>query len=246
MTLSDFSLGVCPSIVLGNPDSEKILVFIAGFPDDEQSGWGPVLPILEKQNNCRMICMCMPGFSNNSPLLKPWGYSMPEILCMINNTINFYVPDEKKKVNLIIHDWGAIYGYIYQNHFPDRVDKIVSLDVGLIGGISSLPLRYIPVLLIYQIWFAVAYIISQTLSVGLGQIVFRLFHFVPGFLRPSSEATPRPRHELHVHMGYLYYHFWRAFIFNRSRLLTGRFPTCPLLFIVRKSTFSDLYSYIIF
>ena len=235
-------LRCCPSMEFGNPMSQNILVFIAGFPDDEVSSSAPIITILSKKQNCRLICLCMPDLNSTLIDPKPWGYELKEVLHMIHSTIAVHVPDEKTKVSLIIHDWGAFFGYAFQNHYPERVERIVALDIGLIGGLSSMNPSHIPLVLLYQWWFAIAYFISQAFSKTLGEFLFKSFNLLPKFLQPCPfDVPPRPRSEIKVHMCYPYYHFWKSYLFDRSKLLVGKFPSCPLLFMVCYSLNEMLY-----
>ncbi len=56
-------------------------------------------------------------------------------------------------------------GFLYENTFPERLNQFVSLDIGLI---SDPPLRSLMLILLYQFWFAIAYIISQAINFSLG------------------------------------------------------------------------------
>lgn len=225
-----------PSVVLGNLASKNILVLIAGFPDNETSGWGPVLNLLvtNSNNNCKLICLCMPNLNNGSSP-KPWGYDFSEVLEMIHNSINFHVPDDTMQINMVVHDWGAFLGYLYQSKYPSRVSKLVALDVGVMK--SPAP-KDLPRILLYQWWFAFAYFVSQAINNFLGQIIYFSFFLLPSFfLVCPHDVVHRPVKELKVHMTYMYYHFWKNFFFNRKNFLKPKFPTCPILFMygIRKN-----------
>lgn len=49
--------GLFPHIVTGNPQGEN-LIFLAGFPDNELSGWAPLIDLLK--HKYQIIALCFP------------------------------------------------------------------------------------------------------------------------------------------------------------------------------------------
>lgn len=130
---------------------------------------------------------------------------------------------------LIIHDWGSFVGILYENKYPHNVKKLIALDVGL--GLSK-STKDIFLVVFYQWWFAFSYIISQLISTVLGNIIFKLFFFIPflKYIAPTPhDKIHRPQSEVNVHLCYPYYHIWKSIAF--STLKIPKFPTCPMLFI---------------
>lgn len=209
----------------GDPKKEP-LIFLSGFPDNELSGWGPVLELLKSKYY--IITLCMPQNETISKTRRPWGYDFPELLEMINNTIESATTAES--FNFVTHDWGAVLGYCYENKYPHRVKNLVTLDIGILKKLS--PYQAL-VIAIYQIWFAVSYIISQLFGVTLGNISFFLFFgfakLFP-FLTPTPYDKPsRPRKDINVEMCYPYFYFWKGILTGRK--LDANFPNCPLLYM---------------
>ena len=87
---------------------------------------------------------------------------------MLNNTIRS-VLGETAPFTFIVHDWGVVVGISYQNKRPNRVTKMVILDVGLK---KHMPAYDTVVILLYQWWFAASYIISQIFGNAIGNFVF--------------------------------------------------------------------------
>lgn len=226
---------ILPSYTFGSKKTaSEILVFIAGFPDNFRSGWGNVLERFEKYAIGRAdifgMCLCFPDFQNGVHRPKPWGYSFQEIIQLLDSTINYYVPDMSKKVTLIIHDWGSYIGIVYENMFPQRVKCVISLDVGIL----TLPRfnRTLFIILLYQLWFAIAYYISQRFSFKIGNNLFKLyFTAVPNTVKVAT-SMPRPFKDVSVTMAYPYYHFWNSYLFHRENVFKPIFPSCPVLFMV--------------
>ena len=48
-----------PSLVLGKKDAKELVIYLAGFPDNETSSWGEVLDGLSGDN--RIYALCLPG-----------------------------------------------------------------------------------------------------------------------------------------------------------------------------------------
>ena len=92
------------------------------------------------------------------------------------------------------------------------------------------------VILLYQWWFAASYIVSQLLGLFIGNIFFKLFFLFgacfPSLTIGSGNKLPRASEDISVHMCYPYYQFWRAQL-TMSSDIKMRFPTCPLLYLVK-------------
>ena len=78
------------------------------------------------------------------------------MLSLLRKTIEYYVKDDKQKINLIVHDWGSYFGILYENHYKDSVERLVLLDIGV--GINENIFTYL-VLIFYQSYFAISYIL---------------------------------------------------------------------------------------
>jgi pimeloyl-ACP methyl ester carboxylesterase len=223
-----------PYMIFGNEKSDEDVVMLAGFPDDQTSGWGAVLANLMSLGTCRIICLCFPDHEKDATP-KPWGYSCEEVLAMLNNTIDLLIPDKSKKVNFVMHDWGSFYGLVYENRFPQRVKKLVALDVGVISSIRSPPVMDLVKILLYQWWFAGSYLVSQAINFNLGNYLFKLFfRITPSCLHPwpHDKIFHRKDQEVTVSVCYLYYHFWRKYILSLSlRPFEAKYPTSPTYFI---------------
>ena len=163
-------MDLCPFVEKGLKHGPP-LVFLSGFPDNETSGWGEVLPeALGKKYRC--IYICLPGYSKNqSPQnTKPWGFEQEEILTMMNNTLA-HLGLQSSPFLLVAHDWGAFFALLYTTRFPSQVSRLVLCDVGMVDPFA-LPVLTIPYILFYQVFFAIAYILSQVVSFSVGNAMF--------------------------------------------------------------------------
>ena len=222
------------SVEFGKRDSESIVIFLAGYPDNEQSAWGDVLKHVLSSNkfaDYRVICLCLPDLQDNAKH-QPWGYSFIEIVDALDATINHHVPNLALKFTLVVHDWGSTVGQMYENR-SSRIEKIILFDVGagLMKGKRSESLA-IFIVILYQWWWAYAYILSQVFGDRIGNFVYACYGaLVPSSLHPTAlDNIPRPSASVNVHMCYLYYRFWKA-VFSGT-LPSQKFPRCPVLYLV--------------
>lgn len=220
---------VLPYVETGNPNGSPI-VWLAGFPDNQTSGWGNVVPnALGKER--RLIFLCLPGYEEGSTLTKAWGYDFNEIVGMINSTLE-HLGVCAQKFDFIIHDWGAFVGMIYMARYPQQIKRAVICDIGMKKEFSST--YEIFKLLGYNIYLAIAYAISQLISFYLGQLIFYLFIIPYSPIQLLLNPCPYDNHkitvkELTVNKCYPYYYFWRNTLCKT--LPKAPFPTCPFLFL---------------
>jgi pimeloyl-ACP methyl ester carboxylesterase len=228
-------MDICPYREIGLTTGPPIL-FMSGFPDSEVSAWGKAIPEeLGKHHRC--IFMCLPGYEEHctAETLRPWGYEQEEILSMMLRTIET-LGLTKLKFTMIAHDWGAYFALLFTTRHPHIISKLVLCDIGMCTPFS-LQLTSIPPIAFYQLFFAVTYFISQTISLQIAEWLF-LSIGIKAFFNilspPHFSREEIPQASLTVRKCYPYYYLWR-------RLLTGRmlpqsFPTCPVLYLVRLSS----------
>jgi pimeloyl-ACP methyl ester carboxylesterase len=224
-------MSVCPYIEKGIKSGPP-MVFMSGFPDNETCGWGKVLPE-ELGKKYRLIFICLPGYSEtptNPPQNKKWGYEQEEVLAMMHGTIESVGLSSKPFV-LVAHDWGAFFSMLYTNRHPEIVSKLILCDVGMVNP-ANLPVATIPYIMFYQIYFAVSYIISQVISYALGNAIFWSFRLFFQFMLPTPhDRFHLPESEITVAKCYPYYYLWKRLLTGTA--LVAKFPSCPLLFMVR-------------
>ena len=132
---------------------------------------------------------------------------------------------------LIGHDWGAIIALKFQKKYPQHVLKLALFDVGIVRWHAT-PLNTLFHIVSIQLWWALAYAISQAFSSILGDLMFKNFNLW------SVRLPLCPAEDMHIHESdmtvsrcYPYYHFYRSKLLRNDEL-TLTFPTCPLLFMV--------------
>lgn len=225
------SQNLLPYVEVGKKSGDT-LVFVSGFPDDQLSACAPLVE--ELKNDFRILAVCLPDFDLKGADVskaRPWGYSFAEIDSLLDATVTT-VLGKDEKFTLVIHDWGSFIGTIYENKRPERVQRVVMMDVGIKKKLS--PYDAI-VILLYQWWFAVSYIIFQVFGSAIGNIAYYSFGVIamcaPFLVVLTGQPIPRPSEELSVHMCYPYFQFWKSMITANSDIKM-KFPTCPLLYLV--------------
>ena len=98
-----------------NGSGEDTIVMIHGWPDTHRI-WGKQVEFFSK--NYRCVTFTLPAFGDVSPKK---GYSLDEVVETIYQVIQAVSPD--KKIILMIHDWGCIYGYNFAMLCPERDRK---------------------------------------------------------------------------------------------------------------------------
>lgn len=195
-------------------EGEQTLVMIHGWPDT-QAVWHNQVAFFKDYYRC--VTFNLPAF--DEPNAKPKVFSLSEVIDTIRQVIDYVSPDQP--VILMTHDWGCIYGYQYVMHYPDRVSRLIGVDVGDAYSEAfnnSLTFKDKLVIAGYQLPLAFAFRLNgkfgDTLSSVVGKIV----------------AAPTPYDAIHANMGYPYYAYWTKAKGGFKNLKPLNF-TCPYLFI---------------
>eukprot|EP01031_Cornospumella_fuschlensis_P024959 gene24959-30154_t len=216
-----------PCAIIRSDDPKlPTVIFLAGFPDNELSALDQSVPA-ELSKHFNMVCLCLPGYEKGCTKIRPWGHDMDEIILRLHQSISVHAK-AGQPVYLMAHDWGAYLALIYVSKYPQTASKLILLDIG-VADMGSLSAREVMVIVTYQTWFAISYIISQTISKVLGSIIFYSF-FLPIFSifwPTSGEKSSVPRKEITVEKCYPYYYFWKNMLTGRKDM-NVRFPSsCP-------------------
>lgn len=135
----------------------------------------------------RLLVVTLPYFSGKHHLTQSWGISFPEIAKGIAEIVEKNA--SKKKVTLLIHDWGSVYGYLLARDRPDLVSRIASVDV---GGHYDSSLATVLFFMSYQLLFCLFFALGDPLSTLLLKLWMKclpLSLFGPFVGRPISELT---------------------------------------------------------
>ena len=110
----------------------------------------------------------MPGFAPDDRT----DYSVSEVVERIRAIVDAVSPDDK--VILLAHDWGCVFGYEYAMRYPDRVKKMIGLDVGDADSQElqeSLSLAGKLMIFTYQIILAISFVVPRFAGNALAKLV---------------------------------------------------------------------------
>lgn len=210
-----------------NDGKKPKLILFGGFPDNETSSWGTAVPeALSKTYDLYFICL--PGYEKGGKV-EGWGYPLDDIVDRMHYTIQ-KIFGENQPAPIVSHDWGAVVSLMYQTKYPETVSRLVLIDVGMINP-ANVGIKTIFYMTIYQVWFAICFLLSRFLGVVIGSVLMNFF-FLPIFapLWPCTDAPPIPREEVSVDKCYPYYQVWAGLL--QGKPPKQKFPKCPTLFLV--------------
>lgn len=189
------------------------IVMIHGWPDTYRL-WDEQVAALSDSYRC--IRFTLPGFDAASPKR---AYSLEEVVETIRRVVEHACTG--KRVTLLLHDWGCVFGYQFAKRYPDLVERVIGVDVGDTGSrrhVAELSAKARLMVLTYQLWLALAWRIG-------GRTGDRMARWMARTLR----CPVRPEN-INSQMGYPYALRW----FGAAGGLGGvkAFdPTTPTLYI---------------
>ena len=194
-------------------DGGPTLVFVQGWPDDS-SLWDPQVAVLAARYRC--VRVDMPGYGALRDSAE--GPSTDELVEALASCVRDVSRGEP--VTLVLHDWGAVWGYAMHNRHPELVARVVGLDVAphfSPGAKAALGI------VVYQSWLAAAFFLGGSLGTRMTQRMAKL------------AGAPMARERIHAGMNYPYRNIWQDLVSGRSRKnQAGYWPELPLLFVYGK------------
>jgi cis-3-alkyl-4-acyloxetan-2-one decarboxylase len=209
-TASPFNIGDTEVHVEGTgPDT---VIMVHGFPDTHRL-WDGTVAALKDRYQCARFTL--PGFVG--PVRRE-GYPLEEIIGIIQAIADQLSPD--RKVILLCHDWGCMFTYQYYARYPDRVAKVIGVDIGDPRTLRrEIDTKGLVMILSYQWFLAAAWRIGGTVG-------NRMTFWMRARMRCPSDPAP-----VSWQMAWPYYMTW--FGGYRGKVKAFR-PTCPMLFIYAK------------
>jgi pimeloyl-ACP methyl ester carboxylesterase len=185
------------------------VIMVHGFPDTYRL-WDGTVAALKDRYRCARFTL--PGFVG--PVRRE-GYPLEEITGLIGAIADKVSPG--RKVILLCHDWGCMFAYQFYARHPERVEKIVGVDIGDPRTLrKEITPRALLMLLAYQ-WFLAA---AWKIGGALGD---RMTRWMRGRMRCPSDPAP-----VSHQMAWPYFMTW--FGGYRGQVRAFR-PACPMLFI---------------
>ncbi len=194
---------------------EQVLVMAHGWPDSARL-WDAQVAHFAPQFRC--VRFTWPGFDVAAP---PRALSLDDTIDFLRRVVEAVSPG--RPVTLMIHDWGAIFGFEFAMRHPQLVARIVAIDVAdatsgawrrevgkraLLGAVA------------YQLWLALAWGIGRRISSGLGN---RMTRWMARAMR-----CPAPPEHIGWGMNYPYAITW--FGLRGGYKLQRVQPSCPVFF----------------
>lgn len=190
----------------------QTLLMLHGWPDTLRLWDGTVQALQDRYRCCRFT---LPGFEAGSPRRRPTVGEMTQLLHRIVDRVS---PDAP--VTLVLHDWGCIFGYQFAMRHPDRVQRIVGVDIGDVEALRhTLDRKKMAMVAGYQLWLALAWKIG-------GRVGQRMTLSMARSLRaPADPATIRWQMNWPYHLT----SFGGAQALPKQSVPIR--PACPMLFV---------------
>lgn len=194
-------------------DRGPVVLMLHGWPDT-CSLWDAQETALS--DRCRCVRFTLPGFEPGS---RRRATSFDEMLTLIDKVVDLVNAD--RPIILLLHDWGCFFGYQYAMVRPDRIERIVGIDIGDAGSpahLSSLSAAAKAMMVSYQLWLAAAWRIGGAPGDAMTRAMAR------------AVKAPAPADRIHAGMNYPYDIRWTGShgSFRDAQRLE---LACPLLFI---------------
>jgi pimeloyl-ACP methyl ester carboxylesterase len=191
-------------------EGAETIVMMHGWPDTWRLWDGPVAALAARY---RCVRFTQPGFDARMPARSPSLDEMMRIYAAIVDHVSPRAP-----VTLMLHDWGCVFGLQYAMRHPDRVARIVAVDIGDTNSkafLQSLAPKAKLGIAGYQLWLALAWKLR-------GRVGTAMTRRMAGWLRCPSDAQ-----EISWQMNHPYWLTWTGGLRDSLRVA----PACPVLYL---------------
>jgi pimeloyl-ACP methyl ester carboxylesterase len=196
---------------------DHTVLMLHGWPDTYRL-WDGQVQALAPTHRC--VRFTLPGFDTALPR-RPVGLrAMVDFIARVADTVS---PD--RPVTLLMHDWGCVFGWQYALQQPQRVARIVAVDVGDAGSpahVAALPAKAKLAVLAYQGWLALAWLVGGHVSRALGDRMTRAM--------ARWARCPAPPGAMGAQMNYPYFITWTGAHGSYRQALPVA-PACPVLYV---------------
>lgn len=128
------------------------VLMLHGWPDTPALWDGTVAAL---RDGYRCVRFALPGFDLSRP---PRPVSVDQMCELVGAVVDAVSPGEP--VTLLLHDWGCFFGYEYAARRPQRVARVVGVDIGDTNSgayLKGLTGKEKLMIAGYQVWLAVAW-----------------------------------------------------------------------------------------
>ncbi len=193
------------------------VLMLHGWPDTHRL-WDSTVEALQDRYRC--VRFTLPGFDASLPAQAVPLDNLVQHMAAIADAVS---PDQP--VTLLIHDWGCIFGYEFAARYPQRVARIVAVDIGdyNTGAYQrALPAKAKLQILGYQLWLALAWQAGRFVNGALAARMTR------GMAR--AMRCPTPSDAIQWQMNYPYAMTWMGTAGGLRHTAPVRLQ-CPTLYL---------------
>lgn len=193
----------------------QVLLMIHGWPDTYRV-WDAQAAYFSAHYRC--VRFTLPGYDDRT---SHQAYSVDQIARLIDQVVDAVSPNQP--VVLMIHDWGAVFGYEFYRQHPNKVAQMVSLDIGdalSSAHLKSLKPHQLALLASYQLSLAVSWQLPESVATRITR----------GFAKLLQHTNPK---QAHRGMNYPYFLAWFKRLSQPLKPFSET-PNCPMFFIYAK------------
>ena len=146
--------------------SETILM-LHGWPDT-LALWDGTVDALQAHYRC--VRLTLPGFESGPPAV-----SLDAMCSLLLQVVDNLSPG--KAITLLLHDWGCAFGYEFAMRHPQRVARVIALDIGDHNAPAlrrQWGLREKLAVAGYQLWLALAWKIGGPVGTSMTRLMARV------------------------------------------------------------------------
>jgi pimeloyl-ACP methyl ester carboxylesterase len=194
----------------------ETMVMIHGWPDTWQL-WDAQVAHFKPHYRC--VRFTLPGFDVTQPRQ---AHSLEALVDFFARVVDRVSPDAP--VVLMLHDWGCLFGYQYVMRYPQRVKRLIGIDIGDAMSrqfMAACSLRAKLGIAAYQGWLALAWLVGGHLSRRVGDAMTRWMARQRGCRTPAALIGAQ--------MNYPYYITWtgRHGSYRRAVVIKS---SCPMFY----------------
>ncbi len=203
-----------------------LAVFVHGWPDTGRV-WDPVVASMKETHRCIVVTLPQSHFIAGT---APMGPTFATLDRFLDELVERYRKQDERFV-LVSHDWGCAVAHRYERRHPERVERMVSLDVGSPAEIAPprLGLLTLAIMLVYQSVLIVALLLWHYVPV-VGKTVGNALAFAIAWLFRAPRARSPNGDPVCAAQCYFYLRFWQEFLSGQAPK-ADRYPLCPMLFV---------------
>jgi pimeloyl-ACP methyl ester carboxylesterase len=196
-------------------EGAETILMVHGWPDTYRL-WDAQVAALKGRYRC--VRFTLPGF-DAAKARK--AYTLDQLVGFLERLIERFCPE--RKVILLLHDWGCVFGYEFAMRKPQLVAKIIGVDIGDPKSLrrSMMP-KEAAAVFAYQFWLALAWMAGGRIGDWMTRAMARWARC------PSDSAW------ISSCMDYPYFLMWFGGRRSYRHQLQRFTPACPMLFIYGK------------